>query len=185
MVTKGLDFDHVSLVGIINADQLIHHPGYRSHERAFQLMMQVAGRAGRKHKKGRVMIQTSDPGHPVIQNVLNSDFKKMYETEILSRRQFQYPPFNRMIEITLKHKEVQMIEQAALYLANELRKTNTAKVLGPVIPYVSKINNYYIRQILLKSSLQGQMKSALQTVLDKMKTVQGLNNVDVKIDVDP
>lgn len=185
MVTKGLDFDHVSLVGIINADQLIHHPGYRSHERAFQLMMQVAGRAGRKHKKGKVMIQTSDPGHPVIQNVLNSDFKKMYETEILSRRQFQYPPFMRMIEITLKHKQVQTIEQAALYLANELRKTNSAKVLGPVIPYVSKINNYYIRQILLKSNMQGQMKNALQTVLDKMKAIQGMKSVEVKVDVDP
>ncbi len=189
MVTKGLDFDHVSLVGIINADQLIHHPGFRSHERAFQLMMQVAGRAGRKNKKGSVVLQTSDPAHPVIYNVMNSDFKRMYETEILSRRQFQYPPFARVIEVTLKHTKVQTIEQAALFLANELRKTNTAKILGPAIPFVSKINNYYIREILLKSSLGSkqllQAKHALQTVLDKMKTLPELRSVTVSVDVDP
>ncbi|MES2621816.1 MAG: primosomal protein N' [Bacteroidota bacterium] len=189
MVTKGLDFDHVSLVGIINADQLIHHPGYRSHERAFQLMMQVAGRAGRKHKKGRVMIQTSDPAHPVIQNVLNSDFKKMYETELQMRRQFQYPPFSRMIEITLRHKKVQTIEQGALFLANELRKTNAGKVLGPAIPFVSKINNYYIREILIKGNQQTQniaaIKHSLQNVLDKMKALAELKSVDVKVNVDP
>lgn len=189
MVTKGLDFDHVSLVGIINADQLIHHPGFRSHERAFQLMMQVAGRAGRKNKKGRVVLQTSDPAHPVIYNVMNSDFKRMYETEILSRRQFQYPPFARVIKVTLKHTKVQTIEQAALFLANELRKTNTAKILGPAIPFVSKINNYYIREILLKSSLDSkqilQTKHALQTVLDKMKALPELKSVSVSVDVDP
>lgn len=189
MVTKGLDFDHVSLVGIINADQLIHHPGFRSHERAFQLMMQVAGRAGRKHKKGKVMIQTSDPAHPVIQNVLNSDFKKMYETELQMRRQFQYPPFSRMIEITLRHKKVQTIEQGALFLANELRKANAGKVLGPAIPFVSKINNYYIREILIKGNQQTQnittIKHSLQSILDKMKALAELKSVDVKVNVDP
>ncbi len=189
MVTKGLDFDHVSLVGIINADQLIHHPGFRSHERAFQLMMQVAGRAGRKNKKGKVVVQTSDPAHPVIANVLNSDFKKMYQTEITARRQFQYPPFTRVIEATLQHKKVQTIEQAALYLANEMRKTNTAKVLGPAIPFVSKINNYYIREILIKSSLDSKQlletKHALQSVLDKTKALPELKTVSVTVDVDP
>jgi primosomal protein N' (replication factor Y) len=152
-------------------------------------MMQVAGRAGRKHKKGKVVIQTSDPSHPVIQNVLHSDFKEMYETEIISRRQFQYPPFARMIEVTLKHKQVQTIEKAALYLANELRKTNTAQILGPAVPFVSKINNYYIREILIKSNRNtkdlGSMKLALQNVLDKMKTLAELKSVEVKVDVDP
>lgn len=187
MVTKGLDFDHVSLVGIINADQLIHHPGFRSHERAFQLMMQVAGRAGRKNKRGKVLIQTSDPAHPVIENVLNHDYSKMYAREILARRQFQYPPFTRMIELTLRHSKIQTIEQAALYLANELRKINSVKVLGPAIPFVSKINNQYIREILIKSSQSKDLssaKAALQNILNKMRTIAELKSVDVRVNVD-
>lgn len=189
MVSKGLDFDHVSLVGIIHADQLIHHPGFRSHERAFQLITQVAGRAGRKNKKGKVVIQTSDPLHPVIQFALNNDYKGLYERELLHRRQFQYPPFTRMIEITLQHKAVQTVEKAALFLVNEARRLNVALILGPAEPFVSKINNYYIREVLIKTnqhtpSIQG-MKMALQTVLDKMKTIAELKSVLVSVDVDP
>lgn len=189
MVTKGLDFDHVSLVGIINADQLIHHPGYRSHERAFQLMMQVAGRAGRKNKKGKVVIQTADPLHPVIQNVLNNDYQKMYETELLHRRQFSYPPYVRMIEVKLRHKQVQAVEQAALFLANEARHTPYGIILGPSIPFISKINNYYIREVLIKSNLQSKdlsaMKQTLQQILNKMKSTAEMKSVDVSINVDP
>ena len=189
MVTKGLDFDNVSLVGIINADQLINHPGYRSHERAYQLMMQVAGRAGRKNKKGEVIIQASDPNNPVIQNVIKGDFKRMYETELLERRQFGYPPFTRMIELELRHKKALNVEQAALFLANEARKTNLGLVLGPAIPFISKVNNYYIREVLIKSGKQSKdltpMKHALRQILDKMKTIPELKGVDVSVDVDP
>ena len=189
MVTKGLDFDNVSLVGIINADQLIHHPGYRSHERAYQLMMQVAGRAGRKNKKGEVIIQASDPDNAVIQNVIKGDFKRMYETELIERRQFGYPPFVRMMEIELRHKKVLNVEQAALFLANELRKTNLGLVLGPSIPFISKVKNYYLREVLVKSGKQskdlGAMKHALREILDKMKTIPELKSVDVFVDVDP
>ncbi|HLP20546.1 MAG TPA: primosomal protein N' [Chitinophagales bacterium] len=189
MVTKGLDFDHVSLVGIINADQLINFPGFRAHERAFQLMMQVAGRAGRKNKKGKVVIQTSNPAHPVIYNVLNSDFKRMYQTEVAMRRQFQYPPFVRVIEVTLKHSKVHTIEQAALFMANELRKTVTGKVLGPGTPFISKINNLYIREILIKSALDStqlsRVKQALHNLVDKMKAHAELKSVSVSVDVDP
>ncbi len=189
MVTKGLDFDNVSLVGIINADQLIHQPGYRSHERAYQLMMQVAGRAGRKNKKGHVIIQASDPDSPVIQNVIRGDFKRMYETELAERRQFSYPPFTRMIEIELRHKKVLNVEQAALFLANEARKTNLGVVLGPAIPFISKVNNYYIREVLIKSGKQSKdltpMKRALRDIFDKMKTIPELKSVDVSVDVDP
>lgn len=188
MVTKGLDFDNVSLVGIINADQLIHHPGFRSHERAFQLMMQVAGRAGRK-KRGKVVIQTSDPEHPVIQNVLNHDYRKMYERELLHRKQFLYPPFTRMIEITLEDKKVQTVEQAALFLANEIRRKNNCAVLGPGVPFISKINNYYIREILLKSDSRTNnlpaWKNSVQEILDKMRTMAELKSVSVSVDVDP
>ncbi len=189
MVTKGLDFDNVSLVGIINADQLINHPGYRSHERAYQLMMQVAGRAGRKNKTGEVIIQSADPDNAVIKNVINGDFKTMYETELSERSQFGYPPFTRMIEIELRHKKVLNVEQAALYLANEARKTKLALVLGPGIPFISKVNNYYIRDILIKSGKQSKdltpMKHALREILDKMKTIPEFKGVDVSMDVDP
>lgn len=189
MVTKGLDFDNVSLVGIINADQLIHHPGFRSHERAFQLMMQVAGRAGRKNKTGKVIIQASDPEHPVIYNVIHSDFKRMYETELSERLQFHYPPFNRIMQLTIKHKKVQVVEQAALFLANEARKTGLGLVLGPGMPFISKVNNFYLREILIKSNREsrdlGAMKHALRNIFDKMKTMPELKSVDVLADVDP
>lgn len=189
MVTKGLDFDHVSLVGIINADQLIHHPGYRSHERAFQLIIQVAGRAGRKHKRGRVVIQTADPAHPVIQNVLTNDYKRMYEHELLNRKQFGYPPFTRMVEVTFEHKKVQTVEQAALYVINETRKYRQGIILGPAPPFVSKINNYYIREAMIKSSKEHKdltpAKNALREVMDKLKALPDLRSTDISIDVDP
>jgi primosomal protein N' (replication factor Y) len=189
MVTKGLDFDHVSLVGIINADQLIHHPGFRSHEKAFQLLLQVAGRAGRKNKKGKVILQTADPLHPVIQQVLSNNYQAMYAREMLHRRQFHYPPFARMIEIKLQHKKVQTVEQAALYFTNEVRKLNKALVLGPAIPFVSKVNNYYIREALIKSNQLTKdlhdMKTAIQQVLDKMKTIPDFKTVDIMVNVDP
>lgn len=189
MVSKGLDFDHVSLVGIINADQLINYPGFRAHERAFQLMMQVSGRAGRKNKKGKVVIQTANPAHPVINNVLASDYKRMYQTEIAMRRQFQYPPFVRLIDITLKHSKVHVIEQASLFMTNELRRTVEGKVLGPGTPFISKINNLYIREVLVKSSLDSskltRVKQALQNVIDKMKTMPDFKSVSISVDVDP
>ncbi|HWB63089.1 MAG TPA: primosomal protein N', partial [Chitinophagales bacterium] len=189
MVTKGLDFDNVSLVGIMNADQLINHPGFRSHERAFQLMMQVAGRAGRKNKKGQVIIQASDPDNPVIQNVLNGDFKKMYETELLGRINFSYPPFARMAEITLQHRQLPNVEKSALYLANETRRPGVGVVLGPGIPLITRVKNFYLREVLVKSPQNsrdlGPMKHRVQQVLDKMKTIPEFKGVEISVDVDP
>lgn len=189
MVSKGLDFDHVTLVGVMNADQLIFHPGFRSFERAFQLLIQVAGRAGRRSKKGRVVIQTADPTHPVIQNVMHNNFKAMYERELLTRRQFLYPPFARVIEVQLRHKEVQRVEKAALFLANELRKKEQGKVLGPATPFVSRVNNFFIRDVLIKSTLQTKdlagMKNALQQIVDDMKAIPELKGVWIHVNVDP
>lgn len=188
MVAKGLDFDHVSLVGIVHADQLIHHPGFRSHERAFQLMTQVAGRAGRKNKTGKVVIQTSDVLHPVIQNVLDHNYQKMYETELLTRRQFLYPPFTRVIEVLLKHKQVQPLEQAALFMCNELRKKNSGKILGPSIPFVSKVNNYYLREVMLKTTPQQKdiaaIKKNLQQIIDAIRAKKEWKGVEIKVNVD-
>ncbi|MBP7389511.1 MAG: primosomal protein N', partial [Chitinophagales bacterium] len=189
MVSKGLDFDHVTLVGVINADQLIFHPGFRSFERAFQLLTQVAGRAGRRSKKGRVVLQTADPTHPVIQNVIHNNFKAMYERELTTRRQFLYPPFARVIEVQLRHKEVQRVEKAALFLANQLRKIEQGKILGPATPYISRINNLYIRDVLLKSTTQTKdltgMKNALQHIIDQMKALPELKGVMIHVNVDP
>ena len=189
MVTKGLDFDNVSLVGIINADQLINFPNYRAHERAYQLMIQVAGRAGRKNKTGEVIVQTSDPDSAVIKNVIDNDFMGMYNKELSERRQFSFPPFVRMIEIELRHKKELNVTQAALYLSTEARKTNLSIVLGPLTPVISKVNNYYLREILIKSGKQSKdltpMKNALREILDKMKTIPEFKGVDVSMDVDP
>lgn len=189
MVSKGLDFDHVSLVGIINADQMLHQPGFRSHERAFQLMVQVAGRAGRRQKQGKVVVQTSDPSHPVIQAVLHHDYKAMYSREIQHRQQFSYPPFVRMVQFTLKHKNVQTVEQASLFLANEMRKFAACTVLGPTIPAISKINNLYLREVLVKfkTNTAGLVhaKQQLQLVLDKMRSSNEIKSTFVHTDVDP
>ncbi|MFN8299666.1 MAG: primosomal protein N', partial [Chitinophagales bacterium] len=189
MVTKGLDFDHVSLVGVMNADQLLNNPGYRAHERAFQLMLQVAGRAGRKNKKGRVLIQCSDPMHPVIQDVVRYDYYAMYKRELKHRQQFMYPPFTRMVELTLRHKKVHIAAQGALFLANEIKHTQTCQVLGPSEPFISKVNNYYLREILIKSNKQtislAQFKNAARNSLDKMKLSADFKSIDISSDVDP
>jgi primosomal protein N' (replication factor Y) len=189
MVSKGLDFDHVRLVGIINADQLIHFPGYRAHERAFQLLQQVSGRAGRKNKQGQVVIQTADPNHPILQLVLAHNYNGLYQREILHRQQFSYPPFTRMIELKLRHKEANVVDKAALFIANEIRKIGECTVLGPAVPFVSKINNYYIRELLLKTNQQtkdlSQLKLKVRRVIDFMKTQAELKSTDVSIDVDP
>lgn len=189
MVTKGLDFDHVSLVGVMNADQLLNNPGYRAHERAFQLMLQVAGRAGRKNKKGRVLIQCSDPMHPVIQDVVRYDYHAMYKRELKHRQQFMYPPFTRMVELTLRHKKVHIAAQGALFLANEIKHTQTCQVLGPSEPFISKVNNYYLREILIKSNKQtislAQFKNAARNSLEKMKLSADFKSIDISSDVDP
>lgn len=189
MVSKGLDFDHVTLVGVMNADQLIFHPGFRSFERAFQLLTQVAGRAGRRAKRGRVILQTGDPSHPVIQNIVHNDFKNMYERELLGRRQFFYPPFARLIEVQFRHKETQRVEKAALYFANEMRKLKDVKVLGPTLPFVSRINSLYLRDVMLKMNAASpkiaEFKKAAFAVADLMKSFTELKAVDVHINVDP
>jgi len=189
MVTKGLDFDNVSLVGIINADQLINHPGFRSHERAFQVMMQVAGRAGRKNKQGKVLIQASNPESEVIKDVLSADYKAMFGSEIKQRMQFSYPPYSRMIEITLRHKNVKQVEEGALYLANETSRLKECLVLWPCQPLVSKVNNYYLREVLIKISRQQTdllaVKAHIRQIMDKIKTIAGLKAVEISVDVDP
>ncbi|MBS1592737.1 MAG: primosomal protein N' [Bacteroidetes bacterium] len=189
MVTKGLDFEHVSLVGIVNADHALYFPGFRSNERAFQVMMQVGGRAGRKQKQGKVIIQTSNPQHRIIKQVVEHDFASFYRAEMQERQQFHYPPYSRMVHITLRHKEVAMVEKAVLFLANNLRKKQIGETLGPTTPLISKVRNYYLRDIIIKTDHRTNdlqtFKLAIKDCLDMLRADKELKSVWISVDVDP
>jgi len=188
MVSKGLDFDRVGLVGIIDADRMIYQPGYRSAERAFQLITQVSGRAGRKDNSGKVIIQTSNPSHYIFALIQQGDFKALFETEVMARQQFLYPPFTKLIQITIRGMEVKVLEQASLWLANTLKRSIKAQVLGPSIPFVSKINNRYLKELLIKphaaTGSLAVMKVAVKEAIIELKQVKEFKRVDVSIDAD-
>jgi primosomal protein N' (replication factor Y) len=150
MVVKGLDFDHVDLVGILDADGLLHFADFRVNERAFQLMEQVSGRAGRKTETGKVMVQTSQPEHPVLQFVQQHDYKKMFTEEIEKRKQFFYPPFSRIIHLQFKHKIKDIVERAAQQFAGSLINKYGRYLVGPAEPVVNRIRNQYLMELLLK-----------------------------------
>ncbi len=187
MVTKGLDFDNVSLVGILNADSLLSYPDFRSYERSFQLMSQVAGRSGRKNKQGNVLIQAYNIHHPVLSCVVNHDYQAMYQTQILERQKFSYPPFHRIVRLTLKHQDADLVNHAAADLAQLLRKSFGKRVLGPEYPLVSRIRNLYLKNILLKfekgislPKAKGEMQQCIQALLAPPTYKQ----VRIVIDVD-
>ncbi|MGF7231904.1 replication restart helicase PriA [Arachidicoccus sp.] len=150
MVVKGLDFEHVSLVGILDADGMLNFPDFRVNERAFQLMEQVSGRAGRKDGKGKVLVQVSNLNHPVLQFVKMHDYKALYNYEIESRRQFAYPPFSRLIKITFKHKEQHIAEEAATIMGAALAKNKQIEVVGPAEPLVNRVRGQYLCELLMK-----------------------------------
>jgi len=190
MVTKGLDFENVSLVGIINADSIINYPDYRAHERAYQMFVQVSGRAGRKGKKGKVIIQTSNPNQPIFQKVIENDYQALYEHEINERRKYVFPPFVRVIRITVKHLEEKVCEAAAMALSHEFSARLGPKfVLGPEVPYVFKIRNLFLQEIHIKldrehTSLKTAKISIAEAIADvnQRKEFKGLR---VVADVDP
>lgn len=150
MVTKGLDFKNVQLVGVLNADALLYFPDFRAFEKAYQLLVQVSGRAGRNDGQGKVCIQISNVEHPIVEAVLKSNFVDFYNKQLPERKLFSYPPFSRLIQITIKHKDYAVTENAAHYLCNQLKKHFNEFIKGPNKPLTQKINNYYIREILIK-----------------------------------
>jgi len=150
MLTKGLDFGNVSLVGIMNADSLLNFPDFRAHERSYQLLAQVSGRAGRVKKRGKVLVQTYNPYHQILQQVSTNDYEKMFVDQINERRQFKYPPINRMVKITFKHKDFNKVTEASVWFAKALRASFANAVLGPEPPVVSRIRNQYLKNVLLK-----------------------------------
>lgn len=150
MVAKGLDFDGVGLVGVLNADNLLNYPDFRAYERAFQLLTQVSGRAGRKNRRGTVVLQTSQPQHPVIRDVLNGDYRAFFDREMTERALFRYPPYYRLVQIILKHRDAQTLDRAAAEMANALRQTFGELVYGPDNPPVGRVQNKFIKHIVLK-----------------------------------
>lgn len=150
MLTKGLDFRNVNLVGIMNADSLLNFPDFRAHERSFQLLTQVAGRAGRTKKRGKVIIQSYNPNHRILQQVTTNDYLEMFQEQIYERQQYKYPPINRIIKITFKHKDYNKLNEAAEWFAKSLRNSFGGNVLGPEYPPVARIRNQYIKNVIVK-----------------------------------
>jgi primosomal protein N' (replication factor Y) len=188
MVSKGLDFDNVSLVGILDADMLLNRPDFRAFERSYQLMTQVAGRSGRKGKRGSVIIQTGDPDHWVIQKVINHDYIGFYESEIIERKNYFYPPFFKMIEFTLKHRDEHVIDQASIVFANALREIFKERVIGPEFPIVRRIQNLYLKSIKLKVEKDisdKKIKERIQQLIDAFYTVPLHKSIRIVVDVDP
>jgi primosomal protein N' (replication factor Y) len=189
MVAKGLDFPDITVIGIISADSLLKYPDYRANERGFQLLAQVSGRAGRRGKQGKVVIQTYDPGHRVIKQVIENDYLDLYNTEMAERKGFKYPPFYRIIQLDIKHKHPEMLYQQAEYLATELRKHFADRVIGPEFPLINRIRNYYIKSIMLKFEKDtvsiAKVKVILQDVLLQFQTTKLSKGCIVQPDVDP
>ncbi|MCB9222873.1 MAG: primosomal protein N' [Crocinitomicaceae bacterium] len=188
MVTKGLDFDNVGLVGILSADQLLNFPDFRSFERAYHLMSQVAGRAGRKEKRGKVIIQTFEPNHWIIQKVMQHDYEGFYKQEIIERRNFNYPPFFRIIVLKLKHRDKDTLELGSKKLAQSLQSVFKDRVLGPEVPLVSRVRNQYLKNITLKFERDAsakKVKSIIKEKIDLFLSDHDFRSIRIDIDVDP
>jgi len=188
MVTKGLDFDNVALVGILNADDMLYYPDFRSFERSYQLMSQVSGRAGRKKKRGKVIIQTHMPEHWIIQKVMENDYHGMYNQEIYERKNFQYPPYFRLIRLTVRHKDRVLVDGASNHLVRELKEKLGNRILGPEYPSIPRIKNVYNKHITIKMERDASAKKVKEFLAQKLlelKQNEDFKSVRVKVDVDP
>ncbi len=188
MITKGLDFDHIGMVGVIDIDRLMQFPDFRANERAFQLVLQVGGRAGRRKKQGLVIIQTHNPQHPMLNDVLNTDYESFVMRELEERKLFKYPPFNRIIEITIMHKKPDKCFQGASNMADLLKSRLLQRVVGPAIPGISRVRGFYQYRIMIKLEKSGlnipQVKDFIQECKDRVKKSTGLKTIRINIDVD-
>lgn len=189
MVAKGLDFENITLIGIINADSIIQFPDFRAYERSFQLLSQVAGRAGRRKKQGKVIIQTYDTKHRVIQQLVNNDYEGMYREEMIERAQFKYPPFFKIIQINIKHKDLGVLLGISENFAKLLRHHLGDMVLGPHSPLISRVRNYYIQTVTIKIDWKSQslvkIKNLLREQVSIFEADKASKGAFVVIDVDP
>jgi len=187
MLTKGLDFKNVSLVGVLSADSMLNFPDFRAHERSFQLMSQVAGRAGRFQKKGKVIIQTYNPFHNILQQVSTHDYVSMYAEQLEQRHIYKYPPINKLIKITFKHRDYNKVESGSDWFAKSLRLSFSKNVLGPEFPAVSRVRNEYIKHVLLKvpnGQSASKTKKAILKVKNSFMSVKDFRPIKVILNVD-
>lgn len=188
MVTKGLDFDDVRVAGVINADTLLNFPDFRSNERAYNMLEQVAGRAGRRKEKGEVIIQTTDPHNPVLSFVKSHDYRGYYAMEIKEREKYAYPPFTKVINVYLRNKNSIMAEKAAVRYTLKLREIFGNRVLGPEKPFVSRVALWYIQSIMLKIEAGASMvkvKQILRKIYEEAAAWPEMKATQVYYDVDP
>lgn len=188
MISKGLDFDRVSVVGILNADSMMNYPDFRSYERAFQLMAQVAGRAGRKNKQGLVVLQTKSPENPLIHQIMANDYTRLYQEQMEERSLFKYPPFYRLIYVYLKHRKEDILNQAADLMAAHLRQGMGERILGPDKPPVARIQSLFIRKIVIKIEQEASMSKVRRYLTQVQRTLiedERFRSMMVYYDVDP
>lgn len=189
MIVKGLDFSNVGLVGVIRADSLLNFPDFRAHEKAFQLLTQVAGRAGRRNEQGRVLIQTFNPDHEVLQNVTRYDYERTMKDILYERKSFIYPPFIRLIQLTFRHGRPERVEKVAQEFVKMMRpKFDDKYLLGPEEPSIGRIRNLYIRHVLVKipeGSSPQKVKDYLLKCIENLHTIPAFRSVRIEIDVDP
>jgi len=188
MISKGLDIENLTVVGILNADSMLNYPDFRAHERAFQMMSQVSGRAGRRKKQGKVVIQVSDPSHRIIQYVMRNDYNAFYLHQAEERKTFNYPPFCRLIRITVKHKKKDILDQMAGILGQKLREYFGKRVLGPEYPHVPRIQLWYNKEILLKIEKEKPVVKAKEHIMNAMESLgkeKGSSSLRISVDVDP
>jgi primosomal protein N' (replication factor Y) len=188
MVTKGLDFDNVSVVGILSADNLISFPDFRAYERSFQQMTQVSGRAGRRGKQGKVIIQSYQPYHQAIRDAMANDYESMYKSQIVERRVFKYPPYYKLIVITVRHQKEDIVNQVAALYAARLREQFGTRVMGPEYPNVARIRNQYLKRIMVRFAVGeaiGEGKRIMLSLADEVLKDKALARVQILFDVDP
>ena len=188
MVSKGLDFEHVGLVGVLQADDLLFYPDFRAFERSFQLLTQVSGRSGRKNERGKVILQSFDPQHWILQNVMEYNDEAFYKQELADRKYFNYPPFYHLINLTLLHKRLEVLSEGSRELGKRLKKKLGNRVLGPEFTIIPRINTYYRHQFIIKlekSLSYVKLKKYLKDEIDRWNTEKSHKLIRVKIDVDP
>jgi len=187
MLAKGLDFDNVSLVGIMNADNMLYHPDFRAFERSYQMMTQVSGRSGRSGKQGRVFIQTYNPEHNIIRQVTNNDYEGMYQEQLHERRIYFYPPYFRLVKLTLKHRDFEKLKEGSMWLSQVLRQNLDLPILGPEEPPISRIRNEYIRTMMVKIPQDVSIistKKMLQKIINSFEAVPLYRSIKVIVNVD-
>ena len=188
MVVKGLDFKNVLLVGVINADNILNFPDFRAHERSYQMLTQVAGRAGRLDKKGKVIIQTFQPDHPVLLQVLNYDYEQLFQTQKKERINYKYPPFYRMVKITFKCRHYENVNKASDWFSNVIKSLYKGTILGPVFPTIMRVRNQYQKQLIIKLDHDlkpNELKKVLMKIYKSFQTIGEFKSTRVNFDVDP